>query len=127
MRWSEQNLAAARERLNQTSHSGRGVRARRSKLGNVKTTWQGMTFDSKHELKRYQEFDQQRALGAIRAVIRQVSMPLPGTRRRFRIDFLVVENDGLQRWFDAKGFETQMSKLKRDQVREAYGITVEII
>lgn len=99
---------------------------RQNKYNAKKTEFQGQMFDSKHELERWQEFELQKTLGAIRAVVRQVSMPLPGTRRRIRVDFLIVENDGQQRWFDAKGFENAISKLKRDQVREAYGITIEL-
>jgi len=106
--------------------AGKPVAPKRSKYRAERIRWQDQAFDSKHELKRWQEFEQQRALGAIRAVVRQVSMPLPGTRRRIRIDFLIIENDGRQRWFDAKGFETAVSKLKRDQVREGYGIIVEL-
>lgn len=125
--WSEDDLNAVRQRLNQLNHNSRPVRPKRSKYGNVKTYWQGQVFDSKHELADWKVFEQQRMLGAIRAVIRQVSMPLPGTRRRIRVDFLVVDNDGRQRWFDSKGHETAVSKLKRDQIREAYGITIETI
>jgi len=124
MRWSEQDLNAARQRM---AGYDRPRPVKRSKLRNVKVSWQGRTFDSKHELKRFQEFDQQRALGVIRSVIPQVSIPLPGTRRRIRVDFIVVENDGSIRFWDAKGdFETQMSKLKRQQIFDAYGITIEL-
>ena len=124
MRWSEQDLNAARQRM---AGYDRPRPVKRSKLRNVKVSWQGRTFDSKHELKRFQEFDQQRALGVIRSVIQQVSIPLPGTRRRIRVDFIVVENDGSIRFWDAKGdFETQMSKLKRQQIFDAYGITIEL-
>lgn len=125
--WTEEDLRAVRQRLNQVNHPGRAVRTKRSKYGNIKTYWQGQAFDSKHEFEDWKRFEQQRVLGAIRSVVRQVSMPLPGTRRRIRVDFLVVENDGRQRWFDSKGYETAVSKLKRDQVREAYGITIETI
>lgn len=124
MRWTQEQVDDARARMG--GEAGRPNAAKPSKLGNVRISWQGQVFDSKRELKRYQEFEQQRALGAIRAVIRQVSLPLPGTRRRIRVDFLVVENGGQLRWFDAKGFETQWSKLKRDQIREAYGIEIEL-
>jgi Protein of unknown function (DUF1064) len=121
VRWSEQAVTAAQQRM-----AGKPAAPKPSKYRAVKVQWQGQTFDSKHELRRWQDFEQQRALGAIRAVVRQVSMPLPGTRRRIRVDFMVVELDGRIRWFDAKGFESQISLLKRDQVREGYGIIVEL-
>jgi len=124
MRWTESDLDAARKRI---SGYDRPRMLKRSKYRNVKAQWQGQTFDSHYELECFQTFEQQRVLGAIRSVVRQVSMPLPGSRRRIRVDFLIVENDGNQRWMDAKGFETALSKLKRDQVRDAYGITIEVI
>ena len=65
--------------------------------------------------------------GAIRAVVRQVSMPLPQSTRRIRIDFMLVELNGNVRWLDAKGFETAWWRSKRDQVKSAYGIEIELI
>jgi hypothetical protein len=59
--------------------------------------------------------------------VRQVSMPLPQSTRRIRIDFLVVELDGKVRWYDAKGFETAWWRSKRQQVLSAYGLTIELI
>jgi hypothetical protein len=103
------------------------VKPARSKLKNERIEWQGQKFDSRKELRDFQAFEQQRSLGAIRAVVRQVSMPLPGSRRRIRIDFMVVENSGCLRWFDSKGFDTPVGKLKRDQIEQAYGVRVELI
>lgn len=122
-RWSQQDVDSALARM-----ADRVVAQKPSKLGNQRVQWQGQKFDSKKELRDFQTLEQQRLLGAIRSVVRQVSLPLPGSTRRIRIDFLVVENDGGHRWFDTKGgFETQLSKLKRDQVLQAYGIKVELI
>lgn len=123
MRWTEEDLNAARQRM-------AGINARpnrvRPKYGNTRITYQGLVFDSKHELEQWKAFQLQQAAGIIRAVIRQVSIPLPGTTRRHRIDFLVIENDGRYRWWDAKGMDTPMAKLKRHQVLEAYGIEVQL-
>lgn len=98
----------------------------RSKYGNTKVSFQGQTFDSEGELKAYKAFKLQELAGAIRSVIRQVSMPLQGSNRRIRLDFLVVETDGRIRWFDFKGYVTPEWASKRDQVQSAYGITIEI-
>ncbi len=100
---------------------------RRGKYFNEKVDWQGHRFDSKRELEKFKEFELQRAAGQIRACVRQVSFQLPGTHRRIRIDFMVVENDGMVHWYDAKGFETQAWNLKRAQVKDAFGIHIQLI
>jgi len=123
VRWNQADVDAAQARM--AGNSRRAPLA--SKLKNERVEWQGQKFDSKKELRDFQTLEQQRSLGAIRAVVRQVSMPLPGSRRRIRIDFMIVENSGLIRWFDSKGFDTQTGKLKRDQIEQAYGIRVELI
>lgn len=121
VRWSQADVDAAQGRM------AGSVRKRASKLKNERVEWQGQKFDSKKELRDFKMLEEQRSLEAIRAVVRQVSMPLPGSRRRIRIDFMVVENSGLLRWFDSKGFDTAIGKLKRDQIEQAYGIKVELI
>lgn len=126
MRWTESDLAAARERLNQKHFNGRTPQVKRSKYRSVRINFNGQTFDSKAELEQWKTFEQQKLFGAIRSVVRQVSLPLPGTRRRHRIDFLVIENSGAHRWYDTKGFDTPVGQLKRQQVFEAYGIKIEV-
>jgi len=98
-----------------------------SKYRNERVEFQGQKFDSRHELVVYLERQRQVLEGTIRAVIRQVSLPLPGTARRIRVDFAVVENDGRIRWEDAKGFDTPMGRLKRQQVKDAYGVEIELV
>jgi len=123
-RWSEADLSAVRDRLR--TYAGRPVAAVKSKYKNQHVTFQGMLFDSKKELQTYKDLEAQRLCGAIRAVVRQVSIPLPNSTRRVRIDFMLVENTGKIRWLDAKGFLTPGAKSKYQQVREAYGIEVEL-
>jgi hypothetical protein len=98
-----------------------------SKYRNDRIEAQGLTFDSKREYEAFKAFELQRLSGAIRACVRQVSFQLPGTNRRIRIDFMVVENDGMIHWYDAKGFETQAWNLKRIQVKDAFGINIQLI
>jgi hypothetical protein len=122
-RWTEEDLAFAKRRL--------AVRYKpqplQSKYRNQRVTENGQKFDSKAECEAWRAFELQRVCGGIRAIIRQVSMPLPGTTRRIRIDFLVVENDGTHRWYDKKGFTTAEFKLKSAIVRQAYGIEIQLI
>lgn len=98
---------------------------KRTRHGNVKCEYQGQKFDSKHELKAFKELELQRAAGQIRGLVRQVSLPIAGSKRRLRIDFLVVENDGHVRWLDAKGHAEREWLTKRDILQASCGIVIE--
>jgi len=98
-----------------------------SKYRNERIEAQGQRFDSKREYEAFKAFELQRLAGEIRSCVRQVSFQLPGTKRRIRVDFMVVENDGMVHWYDAKGFETQAWNLKRAQVKDAFGIHIQLI
>lgn len=132
-RWTMADAVAAQMRTGGPQTARRLQRAseaeaaptRKRKYGNAKVNWQGASFDSKHELEVFKLFELQKIAGELRAVIRQVSLPLPGSRRRLRLDFLLIENDGRHRWVDAKGFATPLWETKRDVVEQAYGITIE--
>lgn len=136
-RWTQAEVEAVRAKIRNARPSSsvalphpemmRQIPERRSKYGNTKVQFQGQRFDSKRELKVWQDLKWQETAGLVRAVIRQVSLPLPGTTRRIRIDFLLIQTDGSYRWIDAKGFETAAWKGKRQQVREAYGIDIELL
>lgn len=130
-RWTDQDVARANGRLKEAIAAPLAIvpstPPRPRKYHNHKVQWQGEWFDSGRELKHYRDFLLQRTAGAIRAVIRQVSMVLPHSHRRIRIDFLVIENDGAHRWYDSKGFMTPAWSAKRDQVLSAYGIDIKLI
>jgi hypothetical protein len=98
---------------------------KRTRHGNVKCEYQGQMFDSKHELKAFQDLELQRAAGQIRGLARQVSIPIAGSKRRLRIDFLVVNNDGTVRWIDAKGHAEREWLTKRDILQASCGIVIE--
>ena len=98
---------------------------KRTRHGNQKCEYQGQMFDSKHELRVFQDLELQRAAGQIRGLVRQVSLPIGGSRRRIRLDFLVVNNDGTVRWIDAKGHAEREWLLKRDLIQASCGIVIE--
>lgn len=133
-RWSLSDVVAAQNRLAspavappskpQSSPQPAAAPAR-TRHGNRKVEYQGQKFDSQHELQVFKDFELERAAGKIRAVVRQVSMPIAGSRRRIRLDFMIVENDGGIRWVDAKGFCEREWLLKRDIVQAACGISIE--
>lgn len=131
-RWTLEDIARVNTRLrdqiaNPLNVAGPLIPLPRPKYGNTKVTFQGQKFDSEGELKAYKDLKLQELAGDIRSVIRQVSLPLQGSNRRMRIDFVVVENDGRIRWMDFKGFMTPEWASKRDQVQSAYGIAIELI
>jgi hypothetical protein len=102
------------------------VGARKNKYGNVKTKVNGVTIDSKKEARHYQALLLQKAGGAIRGFVRQVSILLP-SGRRLRLDFVVVENDGRVRWQDVKGYISPTWAVKRAEAESALGIQIETL
>lgn len=121
-RWTAQDLVAR----GFTAIAAPSAVERRGRNSNRTVEYQGQTFDSKHELQVFKDFELERAAGNIRAVVRQVSMPIAG-RRRIRLDFMIVTNDNRIRWVDAKGYAEREWLLKRDLVQNLFGITIETI
>jgi hypothetical protein len=87
----------------------------------------GQRFDSKREARDFQNLLLRKHAGEIRAIIRQVSIPLLSGKRRMRLDFVVIMSDGAVRWLDSKGFATKDWLIKRDEVEAAYGIKIETL
>ncbi|QAT48565.1 DUF1064 domain-containing protein [Caproiciproducens sp. NJN-50] len=91
---------------------------RHSKYNAVKTTVDGITFDSKAEAKRYTELKLMLRTGQIKSFNRQPSFILSGGIR-YRPDFIVW--DGSRVWVeDVKGMETAAFKVKAAEFREKY-------
>lgn len=127
-RWTMAEVMRANLNIQAAAHAPLTKMGQRvPKYRNSPTVHAGQRFDSQRECEAWKNFELQRIAGGIRAVISQVSMRLPGTTRRIRIDFMVVENDGRIQWYDAKGFETEAWNLKRKQVFDAYGISIQLI
>ena len=82
------------------------------KYRNVKTTVDGITFDSKAEANRYCELRAAKRAGAIQGFGIQPSFVL-ADGVRYRPDFIVC-GDGGRVWVeDVKGVETQAFRIKR--------------
>ncbi len=101
-----------------------------SKYHNRKQVSDGRVFDSKRELKRWSELQLMQTAGLIADLERQVRMRLGvrydnGREAVLVVDFSYREN-GEQRYEDAKGFETGVSKLKRAILRER-GVEVSLV
>ncbi len=109
-----------------------------SKYKAIRTTVDGVTFDSKREARRYQELKLLERGGEIRGLERQISyelappVRLDGESRLkpalryvadfrywdFRIHGVVVE--------DAKGMESPVSRIKRHLMKSVHGIDVRL-
>ena len=107
----------------------------KSKYGN-KRAWHespligGRFYDSKREAKLAAQLDQEWLAGHLRYWLPQVPLPLKARtearQRTMRVDFMAVYPDRIK-WLDAKGFVTPEWSLKRDLVREQYGIWIETV
>jgi hypothetical protein len=99
---------------------------RRTKYGNVRAECDGTRFDSRLELRRYQELKALRQADVIRWFILQAPFRLPGGIT-YRADFLIVWQDGRVTVEDCKGVRTRVSTNKIKQVEALYGIRIDII
>lgn len=93
--------------------------ARRSKMGNVATTVDGIRFDSKREAKYYEQLKLRVIAGEVSHFLRQTALHLPGGTKLV-IDFLVFYTDGRVEYVDTKGWETPVFKIKRKEVEHHY-------
>ena len=119
MRWTEEQYADFRKQKAPTAAPVRKYR-------NTPTETDGKRFDSKLEARRYQALTLLWKAGEVKWFLRQVPFDLPGGRK-YRADFLIVWSDNRITVEDTKGIDTAMSKLKRDQVRDLYGVDVELV
>ena len=115
-----------------------------SKYNAVKTEYNGMTFDSKRELRRYMELETLEKNGEISNLRRQVKYVLRPTQREpdiigkkggvkkgkviekecaYTADF-VYEEDGETVVEDSKGFRTKDYAIKRKLMLYVHGIKI---
>ena len=103
-----------------------------SKYKNKKTTVDGIEFDSKKEAKRYQELLLMQRAGIITDLKRQVPYVLVPAfnlnKKRYRAmtyiaDFVYKEN-GKEVVEDAKGFRTEVYKIKKKLMAYLYQIDI---
>jgi len=100
---------------------------RANKYNAVKTTVDGVVFDSKAEARRYGELKLLKHTGAIIWFSRQPSFLLAGGVR-YRPDFIVCGQDGRIWVEDVKGMETPEFKIKKKLFQEMYpDIWLEVI
>lgn len=97
-----------------------------SKYRNQPVIVDGIRFDSKAEARYYSQLKIRKLAGDIKFFLRQVPFDLPGGVK-YRLDFMVFENDDTVRCVDVKGTQTQMFKLKKKQVESLYPVEIELV
>jgi hypothetical protein len=102
-----------------------------SKYKSVPTIVDGIRFHSKKEAEHYKDLKFRQELGEISYFLMQVPFRLPGGIR-YLCDFMVVHTNErrayeLIDYIDIKGYDTKISKLKRKQVEEIYGIEIKLV
>jgi hypothetical protein len=129
----EQEVTAGRAR--------RSEPPRRSKYGNVRTQFNGETFDSKAEAEDDQRFRMEEAAGLIAGYARQVSIPMRARRgKRIQLDFMVnkprphscskcghVDHVPGLVLMDRKGVITPEWETKRRILEAQLGVEIEVI
>jgi hypothetical protein len=107
----------------------------KSKYRAERTTFDGITFDSKKEAQRYHELKLMQQAGQIRGLRLQPDYPLHVTGTRgdqiligsYRGDFFYEEDCSggwVERLEDVKGLKTPMYRWKKKHVEAEYGIDV---
>lgn len=103
----------------------------RSKYGAVKTTVDGIVFDSQREAARYHELKLLGLAGEIRNLEFQPRFPLHANGVQigtYRADFAYEETTRYGGWFrvveDVKGFKTPMYRWKAKHLKAEYGIQI---
>lgn len=83
-------------------------------------------FDSKKEFNFFGDLLVLQRAGEVSFFLRQVPFHLPG-KVKYIVDFVVFYKDGSVKFYDIKGFETPMFKLKKKQVEELYPVQIVIV
>ena len=108
---------------------GNGAKNVRSKYGNRKVTYYGITFDSKKEGEHYLFLRSEQLAGRIKDLACQtafVVVPKVGKERevKYIADFTYRDSEGNLIVEDAKGFRTDVYKIKKKLMLWRYGIEI---
>jgi len=98
-------------------------RKKRSKYNADRTMVDGINFDSRKEATYYSTLDLMQRAGEIQWFLMQVPFRLPGNIT-YRLDFMVMKNDGTFDLIDVKGMKTKEYVIKKKQVEALYGVEI---
>lgn len=85
----------------------------------------GFKFDSQLEARHYEQLKLLRAAGEITLFLRQIPFFLPGGVRHL-VDWMVVPKEGSPLFADSKGHDLPLGRLKRKQVKDLYGVDIQL-
>jgi len=117
MSWTEEEYAAFLAKSGQP-------KPKQPKYHNVKTTVDGITFDSKRESRRWSELQLLIRSGEIVSVARQVPFQLTPSIK-YIADFIILKKDGTYTVEDSKGVRTKEYSLKKRMMRDILGIEIQ--
>jgi len=86
-----------------------------NKYGAKKSVYNGYNYDSKFESQVAQDLDLRLKCGDIKDVQKQVKIDLQAYGKHitnYFIDFVITHNDGHLEYYEAKGYETDVWKMK---------------
>lgn len=94
------------------------------KFNAIKTTHDGIKFDSKKEGKYYLELKLRVQAGEVVFFLRQIPFYLPGGVT-YRVDFQEFHSDGTVHFVDVKGMRTKDFIMKKKIVENLYPVEIE--
>jgi len=105
---------------------------RGSKYNAVPTEVAGIRFATKKEAEFYELLLAKKKAGEIKYILRQVPFDLPGHYDngkviRHYVDFAVCMPDGTFEFFEVKGRDLPLGKMKRLQVEDLYDIKIHLV
>ncbi len=137
MNWTPEELEAKlRENSELKVHNGNplprlAIALENSKYHAQRTVYNGIGYASKKEAQHAQDNDLRIKAGELTFYLTQVPFRLPGkiTYRADFVEFTRIPDTTCWAvdWIDVKGYDTPVSNLKRKQVKEIYGIEIELI
>lgn len=99
---------------------------RKNKYNAIATVVDGWHFDSKKEAAHFVSNKLLIEKGDMLFQLRQTPFHLPG-HVIYRLDFIEWYSNGTVIFVDVKGRDTAISKMKRQQVEEIYGIPITLV
>lgn len=116
--------------MEQSPHSGEGGKGKMNKYHNIKTTVDGITFDSKAEARYYGIYKRFQEWGKISNLQRQIPYIFKIDGKKiftYKADFQYTDKEGKEHVIDVKGVETPVFRLKKKLIEAQYGIEIEVV
>lgn len=101
-----------------------------NKYHNIKTTVDGITFDSKAEARYYSFLKYRQGGGKLFNLRLQVPYVFTIECKKiftYKADFQYTDKEGKEHVVDVKGVETPVFRLKKKLIEAQYGIEIEVV